>query len=311
MRQEDQQDYAPAGTFNAFTIQEGPETSPIPVDYFADIDFSSPIPVEVPSGQAIRLSGAVSDPALTAIGFGFWHDDIDRSVHFEAPVISGQFSKTLLFTHRQTGVYQFAISRRRGDTSYAFPQDAFSPFVVKQGEGTALIPVDFFEEIRLHAPMPVEYRIGQPVRVDGAVSDPSVSQIEFQFFTFDGDEDASPGTTDTRFFAQVVNGQFSTDITFSREQQVSDDYTLEVWLWRSGERTVGFRRFEPISIGAPPSPDFNSDGTVGFADFIALAEAFGRTITDEDFEPRFDLDGDGTIGFGDFVIFARAFGQRL
>ena len=307
----DQQDYDPAGTFGAFTIEQGLETSPIPVDYFTDIVFSSPFPVEVPSGQAIRLSGVVSDPSLTVIKFSFWHENIDGSVHFNAPVTNGQFSKTVLFTHGQTGVYQFAINRQRGSTSYSFPQDMFTPIVVREGEGTVLIPEDFFEEIQLHAPMPVEYRIGHPVRVDGAISDPSVSLIEFSFFTFSTDTETSPGSADTRFLAQVVNGQFSAEIAFSPEQQVSDDYTLEVWLWRSGERTVGFRRFEPISIGAPPSPDFNSDGTVGFADFVALAEAFGRTSTDEDFDPRFDLDGDGTIGFGDFVIFAKSFVLQL
>ena len=303
-----QQDSDPAGTFGAFTIAEGQETSPIPVDYFTDIVFSSPLPVEVPSGQAIRLSGMVSDPSLTVIKFSFWHEDIDGSVHFNAPVINGQFSKTVLFTHGQTGVYQFAINRQRGGTSYAFPQDMFTPIVVTEGEGTVLIPEDFFEGVQLLAPMPVEYRIGRPVRVDGSISDPSVSQIEFQFFTSGADEDALPGTTETRFHAQVVSGRFSTDIAFSRDQQVSDTYTLDVWLWRNGERAWGYRRFEPISIGGAPSPDFNGDGTVGFADFIAFAEAFGSASTDEDFDPRFDLDGDGTVGFGDFVIFAKSFG---
>lgn len=307
-RRADPQDSAPAGTFNAFTVEEGPATAPIPAGYFTDIVLSSSIPVEAPSGEAIRLSGAVTDPSLTAIKFSFWHEDIDRSVHFNAPVIEGQFTKTVLFTHGQTGVYQVAINRRRGDTSYALPQDAFSPFVVRKGEGTVLIPVDFFEEIRLLAPMPVEYRIGLPVRVAGDISDPLVSQIEFEFFTFREDTETAPATTDTRFFAQVVDGRFSTDLAFSREQQVSDDYTLDVWLWRNGERSRGFRTFSPISIGAAPSPDFDGDGTVGFADFIAFAGAFGTSDTDVAFDARFDLDGDGTVGFGDFVIFARSFG---
>lgn len=300
-----------AGTFGAFTIAEGPETSPIPESYFTDIVLSSPIPVEVRTGQPIRISGAVSDPTLTAITLSFWHEDIDRSSHFEAPVINGQFSKAVLFVHGRSGVHQLAINRQRGETNYALPQDSFSPFVVTQGEGPVLIPVGFFEGIQLDAPMPVEYRIGHPVRVDGDISDPSVSQIEFSFFTFGGDDESSPGLPDTRFVAQVVDGQFSADIAFSREQQVSDDYTLDVWLWRNGERSGGFRRFEPISIGEalPPNPDFNGDGTVGFADFVVFAEAFGSTSADADFDPKFDLDGDGTVGFGDFTIFARAFGQ--
>ncbi len=307
-RTQAQQDSDPAGTFGAFTIAEGQETAPIPAGYFADILLSSPFPVEFRTGQPIRISGAVSDPSLTAITFSFWHEDIDRSVHFEAPVIDGQFSKTVLFTHAQSGVHQLAINRQRGDTNYALPQDSFSPLVVTQGEGPILIPEDFFEGIRLDAPMPIEYRIGQPVRVDGAISDPSVSQIEFSFSTFGGDSEAPWGWSDTRFVAQVVDGRFSTDIEFSRQQQVSADYRLDVWLWRSGERSAGFRRFEPVSIGSAPSPDFNGDGTVGFADFVAFAEAFGSTSADPDFDPKFDLDGNGTVGLGDFVIFARAFG---
>ena len=307
-RTADQQDFEPAGTFGAITIAEGPHTSPIPVGYFTDIVLSSPIPVEVRTGEAIRISGAVSDTTLTAVTFSFWHEDIDRSVHFEAPVIGGQFSKTVLFTHGQSGVHQLAINRQRGDTNFALPQDSFSPLVVTQGKGPILLPVDFFQGIRLDAPMPIEYRTGHPVRVDGAVSDPSVSQIEFSFSTFGGDAESPSGQSDTRFVAPVVNGQFSTVIAFSREQRVSDDYTLDVWLWRDGERSAGFRRFEPISIGASPPADFNGDGTVGFADFIAFAEAFGTTSADADFDPKFDLDGNGNVGFADFVIFARAFG---
>ena len=305
-----QQDFDTVGTFSSFTIAEGQETSPIPVDYFSDFVLSSPVPVEMRTGEAIRISGVVSDPTLTAITFSFWHEDIDRSVHFEAPVINGEFSKSVLFTHAQSGIHQLAINRQRGETNYALPQDSFSPLVVTQGEGPVLLPVDFFEGIRLDAPMPVEYRIAQRVRIDGAISDPSVSQIEFSFSTFGGDDESSPAQSDTRFVAQVVSGRFSTDIAFSSQQRVSDDYTLDVWLWRSGERSGGFRRFEGVSIeeALPPNPDFNGDGTVGFADFVAFAEAFGSTSADADFDSKFDLDGDGIVGLGDFVVFARAFG---
>lgn len=310
-RRVDQQDSEPVGTFGAFTIAEGRRTAPIPTGYFADILLSSPFPVELRTGQPIRISGAVSDPSLIAITFSFWHEDIDKSVHFEAPVINGRFRKTVLFTHAQSGVHQLAIIRQRGDTNFALPQDSFSPLVVTQGEGPVLLPADFFEGIRFDAPLPIEYRIGQPVRVDGAISDPAVSHIEFSFSTFDGDSEAPWGLSDTRFIAQVVDNQFSMDIAFSREQRVSDTYSLDVWLWRNGQRSGGFRRFEPVSIGEalPPNPDFNGDGTVGFADFIIFAAAFGSTSADADFDPRFDLDGDGTVGFGDFTIFARAFGE--
>ncbi len=198
----------------------------------------------------VRIYGAVSDPSLTAITFSFWHEDIDKSVHFEAPVNNGRFSKTVLFTHAQAGVHQLAINRQRGDTSFALPQDSFSPFVVTQGEGPVLLPVDFFEGIRLDAPLPIEFRIGQPVRVVGAISDPAVSHIEFSFSTFDGDTEAPWGLSDTRFIAQVVDNRFSMDIAFSREQRVSENYSLDVRLLRNGQRSAARPRMRTSIRGS-------------------------------------------------------------
>ena len=60
---------------------------------------------------------------------------------------------------------------------------------------------------------------------------------------------------------------------------------------------------------AVPTPDFNGDGTVDFADFLLFTAQFGLRRGDAGFDARFDLDGDGTIGFGDFLIFGSAFGQ--
>ena len=56
-------------------------------------------------------------------------------------------------------------------------------------------------------------------------------------------------------------------------------------------------------------PDFNADGTVGFADFVLFAAHFGLSQGDEGYDARFDLDGNGAIGFSDFVMFAGAFGK--
>ena len=60
---------------------------------------------------------------------------------------------------------------------------------------------------------------------------------------------------------------------------------------------------------AAPTPDFNYDGTVDFADFLLFTAQFGLRRGAAEFDARFDLDGDGTIGFGDFLIFSSAFGQ--
>ena len=49
----------------------------------------------------------------------------------------------------------------------------------------------------------------------------------------------------------------------------------------------------------------DSDGVVGFGDFLLFAAAFGGT------DATFDLDGDGPVGFSDFLIFADLFGQTV
>ena len=54
--------------------------------------------------------------------------------------------------------------------------------------------------------------------------------------------------------------------------------------------------------------DFNGDGEVNFADFIAFAQGFGKTDQDADFDARLDLNGNGEVDFQDFVLFARQFG---
>ena len=54
--------------------------------------------------------------------------------------------------------------------------------------------------------------------------------------------------------------------------------------------------------------DFNGDGEVNFADFIAFARGFGKTDQDADFDARLDLNNNGEVDFQDFVLFARQFG---
>ena len=59
------------------------------------------------------------------------------------------------------------------------------------------------------------------------------------------------------------------------------------------------------------TPDFNGDGMVGFADFLAFGNHFGARQGDEKYEARYDLDGDGKIGFSDFLTFGNNFGKEI
>jgi len=59
--------------------------------------------------------------------------------------------------------------------------------------------------------------------------------------------------------------------------------------------------------------DFNSDGTVGFADFSAFASQFNMKLADspEEFVSTFDLVENGVIEFADFSRFASLWGTSL
>lgn len=77
--------------------------------------------------------------------------------------------------------------------------------------------------------------------------------------------------------------------------------------------TAGDRTYD-LSLAAreghvPAAADFDASGTVGFSDFIAFAEGFGKSADRPGFDPSFDLDGDRTVSFSDFIMFARNFGK--
>ena len=56
-----------------------------------------------------------------------------------------------------------------------------------------------------------------------------------------------------------------------------------------------------------PTADFNGDGQVNFADFIAFVFKFGMRRGDAGYDARYDLDSDGEIGFSDGQIFTDQF----
>ena len=62
----------------------------------------------------------------------------------------------------------------------------------------------------------------------------------------------------------------------------------------------------PVDLSA----DFDGNGTVGFSDFLALAQAFGSRAGTAGWDARFDLNRDGEVGFRDFLSLAAQFGRR-
>ena len=75
------------------------------------------------------------------------------------------------------------------------------------------------------------------------------------------------------------------------------------------------RGFGPIGLFAIPGTgligDFNSDGKVGFEDFLSFVKGYGKRAGDPDFLPELDLNEDSEVGFKDFLFFAKHYGEAL
>ncbi len=60
---------------------------------------------------------------------------------------------------------------------------------------------------------------------------------------------------------------------------------------------------------APACPgDFNGDGMVNLADFLAFAGGFGTRSGDASYDANLDMDGNGAVDLSDFLAFAKVFG---
>ena len=58
-----------------------------------------------------------------------------------------------------------------------------------------------------------------------------------------------------------------------------------------------------------PSPDFDGNGQVNFADFVRFVGKYGTRRGEDGHDARYDLNGDGAVGLDDFLIFEAAFGS--
>lgn len=88
--------------------------------------------------------------------------------------------------------------------------------------------------------------------------------------------------------------------------------TVETYKLGEAPRSILIRS-RPFDTRIPVSTialsDFDSDGFVGFEDFLLFAQAFGLSAGDGGFDAKFDLDGSGSVDFVDFLSFAQAFGR--
>ena len=116
----------------------------------------------------------------------------------------------------------------------------------------------------------------------------------------DGSATVNTGLIGTLRF-RTTDAFLETEIRLVRAEPVRGEQTGAVTLSLS----------VALQVAAPPSPDFDGSGLVGFPDFVLFAGAFGYREGDEKYGGKYDLDRDGGIGFDDFEIFARSFGNTV
>ena len=112
----------------------------------------------------------------------------------------------------------------------------------------------------------------------------------------------------------TVNAGWIGTVRFRTTALFSD---TEIWLVHAElSRGGGSEAISPalgvaLQVTAPPSPDFDGNGLVGFSDFVAFSDAYGSRPGDENYSAKYDLNGDGSIGFDDLLIFAERFGDAV
>ena len=76
---------------------------------------------------------------------------------------------------------------------------------------------------------------------------------------------------------------------------------------------VVFYLTELASAQSPTAADadFDGNGVVDVADFLAFVGAFGSRSGDSAYQAKLDLDGDGVIGIPDFLFFVANFGKTV
>ena len=102
----------------------------------------------------------------------------------------------------------------------------------------------------------------------------------------------------------TVSDVTGTEFTVSASMNVADGTNI-------GETDM-LTAATPLTFNAMgPTPDFDSDGMVGFSDFLAFAGQYGAQRGDSRYQAKYDLNGDGAIDFQDFLSFASSYGNTV
>jgi hypothetical protein len=224
------------------TVSPGTGAIDIPADFFTGIQLESPMPTEIEAGEALRVSGSITDPAVTRLLLTFTNPATGEAVvSTSIDVTSGAFDDLIVFSNEQTGSYELTAFAGLAGESLPFV-GSFPTFTVTEASGAFTLPTDFFEGFTLNAALPTEFVAGQGFSLSGSVTDTALEEILFRFTAEDGSQ--------IRFQADIDQGigTFRKGMIFFPTQ--SGSYTLDVFAGQSGESLPFKGTFSPITVTA-------------------------------------------------------------
>ncbi|MBE83003.1 MAG: hypothetical protein CME21_10605 [Gemmatimonadetes bacterium] len=201
-------------------------------DYFTGITFDTSLSGHFTTGENVRISGSIADPATTEILFRFDPQDTAAdTLRYSVDGLTGRFDLPVVLPHEAAGRYTLSI--------FAGVQDQSLPFfgrlpgvTIARGTGAVELPMDYFSAITLDATLPTELTAGSNVLVSGFVSDPTtVDRLLFRFDPLNG------GDT-VRIFSDVEEGRF--DATFFVHPTLSGTFRIKVFAGLAADPTLGF-----------------------------------------------------------------------
>ena len=114
----------------------------IPIDFFGGLTLDEPLPTNFTTGEAVSVSGTVTNPNILAISLEF--SSPDRIVEHRIRVVRGRFEHPVLFTHEEIGTYTLRVVfvPLIGDPIVSRPAE---PVGVQGGSGDIIFPPSYLE----------------------------------------------------------------------------------------------------------------------------------------------------------------------